>query len=93
MESNIKGAYGWNQAIKADVEANKVFAHNTEKADELRKLGFGMVLTSPKDGIVRGNGALVLLNTQKRENENIVKGKAAAFYSFHKGTSSQDYPS
>ena len=93
MENNIKGAYGWNQAIKADVEAQKLFVNNEAKADELRKQGFGTVLTSSKDGIVRGSGALVLLNSQKKENENILKDKAAAFYSFHKGSSTQDYPS
>jgi len=93
MENNIKGAYGWNQAIKADVEAHKLFINNEIKADELRKIGFGTVLTSAKDGIVRGSGTLVLLNTQKKENENILKDKAAAFYSFSKGSSTQDYPS
>src|ERR1035437_9439898 len=93
MENNSKGAYGWNQAIKADVEAQKLFINNEIKADELRKLGFGTVLTSAKDGIVRGSGTLVLLNTQKKENENILKDKAAAFYSFSKGSSTQDYPS
>ncbi len=93
MESNIKGAYGWNQAIKSDIDASKIFTNNEAKADELRKLGFGTVLTSGKDGIVRGSGALVLLNTQKKENENIIKDKAAAFYSFNKGSSTQDYPS
>jgi imidazolonepropionase-like amidohydrolase len=93
MESNTKGAYGWNQAVKADADAYKVFTNNDTKADELRKLGFGLVLTSAKDGIIRGSGTVVLLNTQKKENEIIVKDKAAGFYSFNKGTSSQDYPS
>jgi len=93
IENNIKGAYGWNQAIKADVDANKLFVNNELKAEELRKMGFGTVLTSAKDGIVRGSGALVLLNTHKKENENILKDKAAAFYSFNKGSSTQDYPS
>jgi imidazolonepropionase-like amidohydrolase len=93
MESNAKGAYGWNQAIKADADAYKVFTNNDAKAEELRKSGFGMVLSFSKDGIVRGSGAVVLLNTQKKENENIVKDKAAAFYSFSKGSSTQDYPS
>ncbi|HWY37038.1 MAG TPA: amidohydrolase family protein, partial [Bacteroidia bacterium] len=93
MESNIKGAYGWNQAIRSDAEARKFFNNNDAKADELRKLGFGAVLTSVKDGIVRGSGTVVLLNTQKKENENVVKDKAAAFYSFSKGSSTQDYPS
>ncbi len=92
MESNIKGAFGWNQAIKADFEAHKVFVNNKEQADDLKKLGFGVVLTSSKDGIVRGSGALVHLSNVK-ENESIYKDKAAAFYSFNKGTSTQDYPS
>lgn len=87
-----KGAYGWNQAIKSESEAHKLFLHNQAKADELRKSGFGAVVTVQKDGIVRGSGALVNLNTSK-ENESIIKDRAAAFYSFNKGTSSQDYPS
>lgn len=91
MESNAKGAYGWNQAIKADVEAYKAFAHNGQKIDELRKSGFTTVLTHQRDGIVRGSGVLVSLANDK-ENECIIKDRAAAFYSFNKGTSTQDYP-
>lgn len=93
MESNIKGAFGWNQAIRADVEACRQFVNNEARADELRKLGFGTVLTAPKDGIVRGSGALVLLNTRRKENENVLRDRAAGFYSFSKGSSTQDYPS
>lgn len=87
-----KGAYGWNQAIKSEMEAHKLFLHQQQKADELRKLGFGTVLTIQKDGIVRGSGALVNLTTAK-ENESIIKDKAAGFYSFNKGVSPQEYPS
>ena len=86
-----KGAYGWNQAIKSEVEAQKLFLHNQSKADELRKQGFATVLTASKDGIVRGSGALVFLANAK-ENESILKDRAAGFYSFNKGTSPQDYP-
>ena len=57
----------------------------------MRKQGFATVLTSSKDGIVRGSGALVFLANAK-ENESILKDKAAGFYSFNKGTSPQDYP-
>ncbi|MDP2384731.1 MAG: amidohydrolase family protein [Bacteroidota bacterium] len=92
METNTKGAYGWNQAVKPEVDAFKLYTNNDKQADELRKLGFGLALTSQKDGIVRGSGALVAL-TNNRENENIIMDKAAAFYSFKKGTSTQDYPS
>ncbi len=87
-----KGAYGWNQAIKSDKDAYKQFVHQQQKADELRKQGFAAVLTCNKDGIVRGSGALVNLANSK-ENECIIKDRAAAFYSFNKGSSQQAYPS
>lgn len=92
MESSVKGAFGWNQAIKADCEAHKVFQRNKEQADDLKKIGFGVVLSAPKDGIVRGSGTLVHLGDAK-ENECIYKDRAAGFYAFNKGSSTQDYPS
>jgi imidazolonepropionase-like amidohydrolase len=92
MESNVKGAFGWNQAIRSNIESYKVFTHVTDKAEELKKLGFGTVLSCAKDGIIRGSGVLVNLNNTKRENESIVIDKAAGFYSFSKGSSTQDYP-
>jgi len=92
MESNIKGAFGWNQAIRSDIEAYKLFTNNSKQADEYRKAGFAVVLTSQKDGIVRGSGSLVTLANRK-ENETLIKDKAAAFYSFKKGSSAQEYPS
>lgn len=92
METNIKGAYGWNQAIHTDFHAARSFTVNDGKAEELRKIGFGAVLTNKKDGIARGNGAVVTLNNDK-ENFVLVKPDATANYSFNKGSSTQDYPS
>lgn len=92
IDAPKKGAYAWNQAIKSETEAQKLFLHDQAKADELRKQGFATVLTFSKDGIVRGSGALVFLANAK-ENESILKDRAAAFYSFKKGTSPQAYPS
>ncbi|MEI6488091.1 MAG: amidohydrolase family protein [Bacteroidota bacterium] len=92
MESNTKGAYGWNQAVKADVEAYKLFVSNATAADDMRKLGFGTVLTFQKDGIVRGSAAVVSLADGK-ENNLIVRDRAASMLSFDKGISTQDYPS
>lgn len=92
MESAQKGAYGWNQAIRSNMESYKNFTHNAEKAEELKKSGFATVLSCTKDGIVRGSGVLVNLNSGK-ENESVILDKAAAFYSFSKGSSTQDYPS
>jgi imidazolonepropionase-like amidohydrolase len=92
MESNIKGAYGWNAAVKAETEAHKIFVDDSKAADEMRRIGFSTVQTFQKDGIVRGSSAVVSLG-DGRENELILKDKAAAMYSFDKGSSTQDYPS
>jgi imidazolonepropionase-like amidohydrolase len=91
LETNTKGAYNWNQAIKSDFEAYKIFQVSDTRADELRKLGFGTVLTHRRDGIARGTGTVVTLNSDK-ENKVILKGNASAHYSFNKGSSTQDYP-
>lgn len=92
IESSVKGAYGWNQAIKSDVDAYKMFNVDEAKAKPLRDQGFGTVLSHVHDGIARGTGTLVTLANEK-ENMVIVKDKASANYSFSKGTSTQSYPS
>ena len=91
LTSNTKGAYGWNEAIKADADAAALFEADNDKAKNFRDIGFGTVLTHRKDGIARGTGTLVTL-ADKKENLVIVKEKASAHYSFSKGTSTQSYP-
>lgn len=92
MTSNQKGAFGWNQAIRSDVEGGKLFTADDAKAKPLREAGFGTVLTHQKDGIARGTGVLATLATEK-ENLVVIKEKASAHYSLNKGTSTQSYPS
>ncbi|MFM2206956.1 MAG: hypothetical protein RL213_931 [Bacteroidota bacterium] len=89
--SNTKGAYSWNQAVRAEYEGYRTFAADPKRADELRRLGFGTVVAVNKDGIVRGSAPLVLLGNG-RENELVVKDRVAAEFSFDKGSSTQDYP-
>ncbi len=92
LTSNQKGAFGWNQAIKSDINASSIFTMDDAKAKGLRDIGFGAVLTHQKDGIARGTGSLVSLASMK-ENLVILKEKASAHYSFVKGSSTQSYPS
>ena len=92
LETAVKGPYGWNQALKSDVDVYKVFSVNDATAKPLREAGFGSVLTHVKDGVARGTGAVVTLANEK-ENLVIIKEKASAHYSFNKGTSTQSYPS
>lgn len=91
MESSKKGAYDWNQAVKPEVEAGKEFKANTQKAEEMRKIGFGAAGVHIADGIVRGSGALVALGEGK-EHDLLIKEKSSAHYSLNKGTSTQTYP-
>jgi imidazolonepropionase-like amidohydrolase len=91
ITSGTKGAFGWNQAIKSETDGSKLFTGDDAKAKTLRDLGFGAALTHQKDGIARGTGPLVSLATQP-DNFTVLKDKAAAFYSFSKGTSTQSYP-
>ena len=91
MNSNTKGAYSWNQALKPETEGHRLFATNEDAAESLRNAGFGIVLSLPQDGIARGSGCVVSLGSGK-ENELMIREKAATAYSFKKGSSKQDYP-
>ncbi len=92
LDTKTKGAYNANQAIRSHYNAADEFTINVKTADELRKLGFGAVLTSKPDGLARGTGAFVTLN-EKNDNTALLKQKATANYSLEKGTSTQSYPS
>ena len=90
-ETNNKGAFNWNQAIKPEVEAGKLFKVDNKKAEELRKLGFGVVLTHQQDGIMRGTSALVTLGNDQAQAV-MLKDNVANHLAFNKGTSTQSYP-
>jgi hypothetical protein len=81
--SNTKGAFGWNEAIKPEVNASELFSVNDKDAKPLRDAGFGVELTHMQDGIARGTGTLV---TPANEADNLVmlKEKASAQYSLAK---------
>ena len=87
------GAFGWNEALKPETDASKVFVSDTKVADEYRNLGFGSVMTLCKDGIARGTSACVSLNAEDGDNNTMIKDKTASCFSFNKGSSRQDNPS
>lgn len=90
-ESNKKGAYGWNEAVRPEISSAEVFVEDPAKAKELREAGIGAVLTHVPDGIVRGTGALVMPVNDPRDA--ILVPEASSHYSFRKGSSRQNYPS
>lgn len=91
FETNNKGAFNWNQSIKPEIEAGKLFKVDSKKAEELRKLGFGTVLTHQQDGIMRGTSALVTLGNNQA-NAEMLRDNVANHLSFNKGSSTQNYP-
>lgn len=85
-------ANAWNQALRTDVDALKLFTFSETNAENWRKAGFGLVQTFHADGIARGN-AIVVSTASKPVQELVVLPQSASMYSFRKGTSNQDYPS
>lgn len=92
FESSKKGPYAWNAAIQPEANAEELLTPDAKKADELRKLGFGAVLSHHPDGIVRGTGVLLHLLDGPAQDA-VLKGRASAHYSLSKGSSTQAYPS
>ncbi|MCC6724869.1 MAG: amidohydrolase family protein, partial [Saprospiraceae bacterium] len=92
MLSDKAGAYSWNQALKPEYNASENFKTDEKSASELRKLGFGAVLSHNMDGISRGSSVMVTLG-DGNEHEVMVKERVAHHLSFRKGSSTQAYPS
>ncbi len=87
-----ESAYNANDAIKAQYNAFEEFKTDDKTAKRMREAGFGAVMTFKSDGIARGSSAFVTLG-EARSNEVMLASKAAALYSFDKGSSRQAYPS
>ncbi len=90
-ESNHKGVFNWNQAIRPENNAVELFKVDAKAAEDYRNQGFGSVVTQHLDGIARGTAALVTV-APKRENQVMLRHKVAAGLSFNRGSSTQDYP-
>jgi imidazolonepropionase-like amidohydrolase len=90
-ETDKKGAYGWNQAIRPEINSHDAFVENLKDAKALRKAGIGALLVHIPDGISRGTGTLVMPVDNPRDA--IIRTRASAHYSFRKGSSKQNYPS
>jgi len=90
--STKPGAYGWNEAIKPEMNAKAVFHADATKAEDYKKNGFGAVQSLIHDGIARGTSVVVTLGDE-RDNEVMLNDQAAANYSFSKGTAATNYPS
>ncbi|WP_299109627.1 amidohydrolase family protein [uncultured Tenacibaculum sp.] len=91
-DATRKGYY-WNDHIRPDVAAAKLFKFDDKKAKELIKLGFGVVNTNMQDGIMQGTGVLVTLNPNSTDAYRVLDTRSGNYLSFSKSAkSSQSYP-
>jgi imidazolonepropionase-like amidohydrolase len=91
IEGTRKGPNNWNDAIRSDVQAYRLFENDSKKAEKILASGFGIVLSSQNDGIARGTSVLLALDPGTT-NECIIDEETTEGYSFSKGSSKQDYP-
>jgi imidazolonepropionase-like amidohydrolase len=91
-DSKRKGYY-WNEHIMPETNALSKFKFDNKKAKELLSAGFGVVNSHIQDGIVRGTGLLVTLNSNSNNNIRILSDKSAQYLSFKKSKyNKQVYP-
>ncbi|MFD0976086.1 amidohydrolase family protein [Salinimicrobium gaetbulicola] len=85
--------YYWNDHIRPETSALETFKYDAKEAENLRKLGFGAVNTHMPDGIVRGTGMLVALNSEGTEGDRIIDQRSGQYLSFEKSAQSKQlYP-
>ncbi len=85
--------YYWNDHIRPDKDAIDLYSFDSKKAKELQKAGFGVVNTHIEDGIIRGTGALIALNTEGTNANRILSQRSVQYSGTRKSnTSRQAYP-
>ncbi|MDP1727942.1 MAG: amidohydrolase family protein [Bacteroidota bacterium] len=89
--NNKPGAYAWNDAIRADVNASNFFQYDEKRSNFYLESGFGSTLSGIQDGICRGTSVLVCTG-KAHEQKLILNRNAAAGFSLNKGSSIQEYP-
>ena len=92
MSTTKPGAFGWNEAIKPEMNVKSIFHVNSTAAADLKKYGFGAVQSIIRDGIARGTASAVSLGDE-RDNFVMLNDVSSANYSFSKGTAATNYPS
>ena len=91
--ANREGFY-WNDHIRPEQNAIDHFKYDQKTAKPLLEAGFGVVNTHLQDGVVRGTGALIALDSNGSDSQRILSDQSAQYISFSKSVRSrQSYPS
>ncbi|WP_299336838.1 amidohydrolase family protein [uncultured Psychroserpens sp.] len=85
--------YYWNDHVMPENKAIEKFNFDSKSAKDLIKAGFGVVNTHIENGIIRGTGTLVALNSEADNSMRILNPNSGQYFSFSKSvTSRQSYP-
>ena len=91
-EPSREGFY-WNDHIMPESNAISAFKYDAKKAKELREAGFGVVNSHIQDGIARGTGVLITLNSEGTDANRVLDDKSAQYFSFDRSVlKNQSYP-
>ena len=92
--SASREGFYWNDHIRPEQNAIDHFKYDDKAAKALLEAGFGVVNTHLQDGIVRGTGALIALDSKGSDSQRILADQSAQYTSFSKSVRSrQSYPS
>ncbi|MDC1539968.1 amidohydrolase family protein [Flavobacteriaceae bacterium] len=92
--SASREGFYWNDHIRPEQNAIDQFKYDDKAAKTLLAAGFGVVNTHLQDGIVRGTGALIALDSKGSDSQRILSDQSAQYTSFSKSVRSrQSYPS
>ena len=84
----------WNDHIRPEQNAIDHFKYDHKAAKPLLEAGFGVVNTHLQDGIIRGTGALIALDSIGNDSQRILSDQSGHYVSFSKSVRSrQSYPS
>ena len=90
---NTREGYYWNDHIRPEVQGIDDFEYSGRDAKAFIEAGFAVVATHQHDGIARGTGALITLNSEGNTSNRVLDQDVAQYFSFDKSrTSRQSYP-
>ncbi len=86
------GAGHWNRRVTPELRVAETLKPDAARAGALRGNGFTSVLSTPKQGVFRGQAALVSAADGGRLNELLIAPQAALQLAFEQARGSDDYP-
>lgn len=88
------GPRHWNRRVHPESDVAAEFRADADAARALRELGFGAVLSTPSNGVMRGQSVLVSTADGERPNDLVLKSAVAQHLAFEQGQwPSNEYPS